>query len=536
MFQPVLDFGSHSAYAVALLPEILLAVVAMFILLLEAFRLRRSNGRSGRWTGGMALLAVLAAGGANTALIGAQVLGGPGAVSVDGFQTFATFVILGAAAVAILFSGDYLEREDLQTGEFYALLLLATVGMMLLAVARDLMLLFVSLELMSISVYVLTGIDRKRAASSEAALKYFLMGAFASAFLLYGIALVYGATGSTNLTAAREALGLAVGRDSVLLRAGVGLLLVGFGFKVAAVPFHMWTPDAYEGAPTPVTGLMATGVKAAAFVALIRVIVVDLGPAATTWRPILWWLAMLTMIVPNLVALAQDRVKRMLAYSSVAHAGYLLVGVTAGSALGMSAALFYLAVYTLMTLGAFGIVYYVEGQGDRHGRLADFRALGWRHPVAGLALVVFLLSLAGFPPTGGFVGKLYLLRAAVDSGQLALALTLVLTSLVSYSYYFRVIWKMYFEATLPEAPELESPRTEFRLATGLCMLGVLGLGFAPGPLLRSVSGVGLELGTPSAVIRTDIRDIADHSNPGSGGAAARPATSEFEATPGSPGR
>lgn len=483
---------------VALIPEMILSLAALGILLGDVF-LRRGTARpSGRWVGVAASMAFLAAAVANAFLLGAEVTGTGGQVAVDGYRVVANFVLLAAAFLGCLFSFDYLEREGLYVGEFFVLLLLATVGMMVLVAARDLILLFVGLELMSIAVYVLTGFDRRNPRSAEAGLKYFLVGAFASAFLLYGIALLYGVTGTTSLVGIGPRVATAMAENNVFLLSGVAFLVVGFGFKISAVPFHMWTPDAYDGAPTPVTGYMAAGVKAAAFVALLRVLTVDLVAAQPVWGAILWWLALLTMIVPNLIALAQDSVKRMLAYSSVAHAGYLLVGLLAGSTVGRAAVLFYLAVYTLMTIGAFAVVYAVAGKGDERSGLSDFAGLGWRRPLLACAMVIFLLSLAGFPPTGGFVGKLYLLRAAVGADQLALAVTLVLTSLVSYYYYFRVVWKMYFE----EAPEgiLEPAPSgpAFRLAAAVCVVGVLVAGVIPGPAVDVMDRAARDIPSISA--------------------------------------
>jgi NADH-quinone oxidoreductase subunit N len=326
------------------------------------------------------------------------------------------------------------------------------------------------------------------------------MGAFASGFLLYGIALIFGSAGSTNLSLVTSEIARGTAAENPMLFAGVALLLVGFGFKVSAVPFHMWTPDAYEGAPTPVTGFMAAGVKAAGFAAIVRFITIELAPAAPFWEGIVWWLAMLTMIIPNLAALAQDDVKRMLAYSSIAHAGYLLVGVSADSPLGRSATLFYLAVYAIMTLGSFAVVYIVAGKGDRHTKLSDFRGLGWRRPLLGVALVIFLLSLAGFPPTGGFIGKLYLLSAAVDAGEFVLAITLVLTSLVSYYYYLRVIWKMYFEQAPESLPTPARPGPAFSFAAAVGVVALLVAGLFPGHALRTASRAGEQLVPRSAVV------------------------------------
>ena len=499
-----LDFSTHADYLVALLPETVLAIGAMTVLLVDVFRRGSGDRPSGSWTGPASILCVLAAMLANAGLLTVEVGSGSAAVAVDEFRIVSNFILLGATLLTILFAGDYLEREGLSTGEFYALLLLASVGMMVLIAARDLVLLFVGLELMSIAVYVLTGFDRANPRSSEAALKYFLIGAFASAFLLYGIALLYGVAGSTNLSAVAGKIAQAASDGDLLLRAGIALLIVGFGFKIAAVPFHMWAPDAYEGAPTPVAGYMATGVKAAAFVALMRLLTVDLASAAPLWQAPLWALAMLTMVVPNLIALAQTSVKRMLAYSSVAHAGYLLVGVVASSALGRGASLFYLAAYTLMTAGAFAVVYRVAGKGDAQDRLSDFRGLGWRRPALGAALMVFLFSLAGFPPTAGFVGKLYLLRAAIDAGQVGLAVTLVMTSLVAYYYYLRVVWKMYFEEAAADVPEPSPAGRSFRLATAVCAGGLLLGGLFPGAAVTGIERAGARIGPPAAApISTD---------------------------------
>ena len=500
----ILDFSSQAHYFWALLPEIVLSVVALAVLLLDVFRRGRESGGAARWLGWLAVAGVAAAAVANGWLLTVTSPGGIGMIAIDGFRVATNFVVLGTVGLGLLFSFDWLEREDLEIGEYYFLVLMAAVGMMILAGTRDLITLFVALELMSISVYILTGLNRSDRRSSEAALKYFLMGAFASGFLLYGIALIFGAVGSTNLSLVTVEVARGARDANPLLFAGVALLLVGFGFKISAVPFHMWTPDAYEGAPTPVTGIMAAGVKAAGFAAILRIFTVELAPALSFWQGIVWWLAMLTMIVPNLIALAEDDVKRMLAYSSIAHAGYLLVGIASASELGRSAALFYLAVYAVMTLGAFAIVYVVAGKGDGRSRLADFRGLGWRRPLLGVALFIFLLSLAGFPPTGGFIGKFYLLSAAVQSRQFVLAVTLVLTSLVSYYYYLRVVWKMYFEAAPEDAPLPATPGPAFRFAAAVAVVALLAAGLFPGHALRAVGRAGAELQPRAAQVAPGV--------------------------------
>jgi NADH-quinone oxidoreductase subunit N len=438
----ILDLSRPAHYLWALLPEIVLALWGMAILMVDvAIKGNRSepSHRSMPW---IALAGLLVAALANATLWNTVNQGAVGMVALDNFRVLVNFIFLIAAAFCLLISTGYLDRLGINRGEFHALVVFATMGMMLLAGARDLMMLFIALEVMSISIYVLVGFDRMNARSVEAALKYFLLGAFASAFLLYGIALVFGATGTTDIQALR-ALTLAGERPEPMLSIGVALLLVGFAFKVAAMPFHVWAPDAYDGAPTPVTALMATGVKAAAFAAFIRVFFVGFAGLYALWAPALYVIAILTMVVANLVALTQGSVKRMLAYSSIAHAGYLLVAVVSGQTAGAAAFLFYLLIYTLMTAGAFAIVV-ANGRGvEERVTIEDYAGLASQRPLLAGAFAVFLLSLAGFPLTAGFLGKLYILRAALDAGLTTMAVVLVLASLVSYFYYLRLVVVMY---------------------------------------------------------------------------------------------
>jgi len=314
-----------------------------------------------------------------------------------------------------------------------------------MAASNDLITVFLGLELMSLALYVMVGFRRSNLESNEAALKYFLLGAFASGFLLYGIALLYGATGSTNLRAIAAFLSDSPLGGSALVLAGALLLLVGFGFKVAAVPFHMWTPDAYEGAPTSVTAFMSAGAKAAGFAALLRVAGSALAEIQADWRPILTWLAILTMTVGNVSALLQTNLKRMLAYSSIAHAGYVLVALTAGGTEGASAAVFYLAVYSFMNLGAFGILALLGREQEERVLLSDLSGLGFRQPLLGLAMTVFMISLGGIPPTAGFMGKVYVFGAAIEAGLIPLVIVGVLNSVVSVFYYLRVTVAMYMQ-------------------------------------------------------------------------------------------
>lgn len=479
----ILDFASQADYFWALLPEIVLSLLAMGVLLVDVFQKGNRSEPSRPIIAWLTLASIGAAALANAWLLGVSELEPLGMIAVDRFRVFTNFVILLAAALATLISFGYVDRRGLNKGEFFVLLMLGVVGMMLMAGSRDLILTFIALEVMSVAIYVLVGFDRRDPRSSEAALKYFLLGAFSSAFFLYGIALLFGSTGSTHLSVIRGAAAGGALLGNPLFLAGVGLSLVGFGFKVAAVPFHVWTPDAYDGAPTPVTALMATGVKAAAFAAFIRVFSVAFAGAYQQWAPIVWWLAAITMVGANLVALTQGSVKRMLAYSSIAHAGYLLVALLAANQLGAAAFLFYLLVYTLMTAGAFGIVI-ANARGDRERvALEDYAGLGWERPVMGAAFAILLLSLAGFPLTGGFIGKVYILRAAMAAGLERLAIVLVLASLVSYFYYLRVIVVMYMQPARADTAPVAPLALPARAAITFAAAAVLLLFFVPAPLL-----------------------------------------------------
>jgi NADH-quinone oxidoreductase subunit N len=401
-----------------------------------------------------------------------------GVVSGDNFGLFVNLVILAVGALTIIFSTQTVERDGLPAGEYYAMLLFAMVGMMLMGQATDLLVIFLALETMSIAVYILTGMRRDQQQSTEAAFKYFLLGAFASSFFLYGIAFLYGTTGTTNIDemSTRIAAQSMSGNPMILL--GIGMLIVGFAFKVAAVPFHMWSPDAYEGAPAVVTGFMSTGVKAAAIAAFVRVFLKGLDPMIADWAPIIWWIAALTMIVGTVVGVAQTSLKRMLAYSSIAHGGYLLAGLVAGNEVGKAAILFYLAAYALTNLGAFGVIALI-GQRDRaNDDLRDYAGLWHTHPALAALMTFFLLSLGGFPPTAGFIAKWYVFSAAVGSGYYGLAIIGVLSSVVSVFFYLRIVVMMY----MTERDARPVPPPISRLAFGglvVAMLGVLYLGVLP---------------------------------------------------------
>jgi len=363
----------------------------------------------------------------------------------DGFTLFFTLLFCGIGALGTLISWDYARRTGIGRAEYYALLVGSTLGMVLMAASNDLITIFLGLELMSLALYVLVGFRRSRLDSNEAAVKYFLLGAFASGFLLYGIALCYGATGTTNLGRMSEFLAGSPIQNNALLVTGGLLLLTGLAFKISAVPFHMWTPDAYEGAPTAVTGFMSAGAKAAGFAALLRVALHPLAGLHESWGTIITVVAILTMTVGNVTALLQLNLKRMLAYSSIAHAGYLLVAVVAGGPDGAAAALLYLAVYSVMNLGAFGVLTLLGREHEERVLLGDVAGLGFRRPWIGLAMAIFMLSLAGIPPTAGFMAKAYLFGVAVRTGHVPLVIVAVLNSVVSVFYYLRVTVAMYME-------------------------------------------------------------------------------------------
>jgi NADH-quinone oxidoreductase subunit N len=473
-----IDFSNPAHYALALLPETVLSVWAMILLLVDVFQRGDEVKASRRSIGWLALVGVILAAIANGWLLTQEATSNTGMIALDDFRVFTNFLLLLAAGFFVLISERYLETEGIQWGEVYVLVLLATVGMMVFAGANDLMVAFIGLEMLSVPVYVLTGINRRDPRSAEGALKYFLLGAFSSAFFLFGVALVYGATHTTVLPLIAAAA--ATQGDNPLLIGGIGMLVVGFGFKVAAVPFHMWTPDAYEGAPGPVTGFMATGVKAAAFAAFLRVFLTAFPSLTETWGQIVFWLAIITMVSANLIALVEGNVKRMLAYSSIAHAGYLLVALAAGSITGASAFLFYLVVYTLMTFGAFAIVFAVGRRGESRLDLDAYSGLAWDKPVIGIVMTIFLLSLAGFPFTGGFIGKVYILGSAVENNLVPLAVVLVLTSLLSYWYYLRMAWYMWFREPVAGASQGAEPialngTLKFALIVAAVLIVVIGV-------------------------------------------------------------
>jgi NADH-quinone oxidoreductase subunit N len=464
------------------IPAIIVALTALTLLLSQAFA---GKGKHGPYVP----LALLGLGAALAATLmiassGDRGRGGQlgGALSADSLALFLEVVILGVGVLAVLLSSSYLRAIGSERGEHYALLLFSLVGMLGLVAVTELISLFVALEILSVALYALCGSRRDQVESQEAAVKYFITGAFSSAFLLYGIAMLYGISGSTSLGRVSSAVASASGANQSLALLGAGLLLVGFGFKIACVPFHMWAPDVYEGAPTSVTGFMAAGVKVAAFGALIRVFGTALVSLSDDWRPVVAILAALSMIVGNLAALGQSNVKRMLAYSSVAHAGYLLAALVAAPRVSAAAILFYLVGYAAVSLGTFGTLSSLARDRREPLSLDHFSGLARHRPAVAAALTLFLVSLAGVPVSAGFVGKFYLFSAAVSAGYTALAIVGMLMSVVSAYYYLRVVVHMYMkDAPAEDAWAVVAPSSALALA--LCVVVVLGLGLWPAGVL-----------------------------------------------------
>ena len=487
-----LDLSTPWGVTLALLPEVVLCGWALVVLLVVSWR--HDGPEDSRLAGWLSFAGVVLSGAALAALWvnDTRPDGLAQMVALDSFRYGAGAIALLSAGATVLLSLGYLERERLLAPEYYVLVLLAAAGMMFLGGAEDLIVLFLGLEVMSVAVYALAGFNRANAFSAEAALKYFLIGAFASGFLLYGIALVYGATGTTNLSLAGAQLaGKPLGPMASL---GLGLLIIGFGFKVAAVPFHMWAPDVYDGSPTPVTGFMATGVKAAAFAALVRVLMEAFPSAIATWQPIIAGLALASMILGNLVALAQRSLKRLLAYSSVAHAGYLLVAVWPGSPAGAGSVLLYLLAYSLTSLAAFGLLAVLGRGGERDVSLDDIAGLAATRPGIAFALTVCMLSLLGFPGTFGFIGKWYIITAVVAEGHYVLPVVLVLTSVLSAGYYLPVIMAMYMKPA-PSSDRYAGVRLAPAAlgAVTLTVAAVLLFGVWPGALLDLAGQTGTTL-------------------------------------------
>jgi NADH-quinone oxidoreductase subunit N len=507
------SFGSLDL-GTLLLPELIVACGAMMVLMLGVFT--TESAASTRRAHVVAIVVALLAAAAAAMLanqpppLGAA----SGPLAYDGFRWASVAVILLGVLGTLVMAMEYNEGAALTAPEPPALVLFAASGMLLLVGARDLMLIFLGIEVMSLSIYVLTGLDRSRAGSAEAALKYFLLGAFSTGFLLYGMALIYGSTGTTNLTAMATAIQTRGLATDPLLIGGLALLFVGFAFKVAAVPFHMWTPDVYEGAPTPYTSFMAAGVKTAAFAAFARLLLDGLGPAYASWHYAAWILAAVTMIVGNVLALAQTNVKRMLAYSSIAHAGYLLVAITSHSAAGVAAIVFYSLAYTLATVGSYAVLSIVSGGIEKRTRFSDLAGLSRTRPALAAAMAVFMLSLMGFPIAGGmgFFAKWYVLRAALASPapQLKLAIILVLASLVSAGYYLNVVATMFMKPVVDDPQPARA--VPARLTGGVIAVAVLlllALGVYPTPAVHWARASTLPMSSAGGpAVRAPVQALA----------------------------
>jgi NADH-quinone oxidoreductase subunit N len=461
----------------AYLPELIVLIWACAVLLLDLVLRRQQQLVIGVFS----LMGVIAALLACIPLAGVTVTTFSGMYALDGFSLFFKVLFLLVAALTILISPRYLLIESIPAGEYYALILFSTIGMMVMAAGVDLLAIYIGLELMSLSIYTLAGFVKGNPKSIEAALKYFLMGSFSSGILLYGLALLYGLTGTTQLAAVAEQIAT-TGTTPVLILAMV-LLVGGFGFKIAVVPFHMWAPDVYEGAPHSVVGFISVGSKAAAFAGIMRIFLVALEPSKAQWEPLLWAISVLSMVIGSVVAISQSNIKRMFAYSSIASAGYMLIGVIAGTEIGLSSVLVYAMAYAFMNIGAFTLVVLLCRRGERGDTIEEFTGLARISPVASASLVIFFLSLTGIPPTAGFIGKFYLFAAAIQTGYIGLAVVGVVSSAISLYYYFSVVMSMYMQ----EAPKEHglSPTPGLAAALLLMVAGTLLFGIFPGSLINA---------------------------------------------------
>jgi NADH-quinone oxidoreductase subunit N len=464
----------HAADYIRILPEIVLAIFGMIVMVLDPFIEDRHNQNA---------LGIIALVGSLTALVASLFqsqypgLGFWNMVQVDSFSVFFHFLVAAITAVVILTSFEYMKVQGIRAGEYYALVLFGALGMSLMSSAVELVLIFIALEISSISTYILAGFRQRAAISSESSLKYFLLGSFATAFFLYGVALMFGATGSTSITVIADTLR---SRDIPLLAyVGVAFMFVGLGFKVAAAPFHVWTPDVYEGAPAPVVGFMSTGPKAAVFAVLLRIMFQANAPGRL-W--LIWVVAALSMTLGNISALVQDNVKRLLAYSSIAQAGYILLAFAALPNNGIPSAMFYTAAYAAMNVGAFAVISHIAGEGERYVTLEDYEGLGRRSPLLAAILTIFLLSLIGIPITGGFFAKFYVFSAALQANLVGLVIIGVLNSAVASYYYLRLIVVMYMREAREEVPVSPIP-VGLGAALAISLVATIYLGILPGRLL-----------------------------------------------------
>lgn len=464
----------------AIMPSLVLCCLAMALLLATVF-MPRGKTTPIAW---MSVAALVITGFFCFGAWNDPRFGFAGHVALDNFATFFNFIFLIAAGLCILMSDSFFKREGFPVGEYYALVLFTTAGAMWMASGTDMMTIFLGLEVLSVSLYVLAGFLRDKTESNEAGLKYFLLGAFSTGFLLYGIALIYGVTGTTNVAD----IGIFFGANPAQLSnpmavAGMVLLSTGFLFKIAAAPFHMWTPDVYQGAPTPITAFMSAGPKAAAFAAFIRILTLGLAGLQSEWTSLLWILAVLTMTVGNVIAIYQTNLKRMLAYSSIAHAGYALVGIVAANEIGMSGILFYLLAYTFMNLGAFAVLVLAGKKGEENLTLEGFSGFGYKKPFLGVAMTIFLFSLMGIPPMAGFAGKFFIFAGAIKAGYVWLAVIAMLNSAVSLYYYLRVMVFMYFKESGEDFGWV-TMNVGAVVSIVLALIGVLYMGILPAGIME----------------------------------------------------
>lgn len=475
---------------VRLLPEMILTAMGTLIMVLEPL----TGATKKRFLGYLALAGLLAALWASVVAYATPGMAFNRMVVVDGFSTFFRLLVIVAGILTVLGSWEFLGREKAESGEYYALILFSVTGQCVMVTANELIMLFIGLEASSIATYVLAGYLRDDKRANEAALKYFLLGSFATAFLLYGIAWIYGVTGSTNLVDIRRIL---ESRDLmhsfIAVSTAAALMFVGFAFKVSAAPFQIWAPDVYQGAPSPVTAFMSAGPKAAGFAILLRVYLTAFGPIGNLWEPFVWVCALATMIIGNFAALTQHNVKRLLAYSSIAHAGYVMVAVTAHSAPGTAAAMFYLAAYAFMNVGAFMVVSHISGSGEHRVNIEDLAGLSTRQPLTAALFSIFLLSLIGVPLTGGFFGKFYIFKAAVDSQLYWLAILGLLSSAVAAYYYLRLIVVMYMRPAAEGGEDLPPLGGGLKTALWVSALATLALGIFPSAVLNFAGSSGAAL-------------------------------------------
>jgi len=464
-----------------ILPEIIMTVAGALIMLLEGL-LGENKKRN---LSVLTFVAFAAALGAAVAANADPGLSFSNMLIVDGFATFFRVLVISVGILGLFSATQYLKREHAESSEYYALLLFSVTGQCIMATANELIMIFIGLEISSIATYVLAGYLRDDKRNNEAALKYFLLGSFATAFLLYGIAWIYGTTGSTNLTAIRIAL-LTPGSERNVILAGTAaaLMFVGIAFKVSAAPFQIWAPDVYQGAPAPVTLFMSTGPKAAAFAVFLRVFMTAFGPITSRWEPFVWSSALLTMIIGNFAALMQTNIKRLLAYSSIANAGYIMVAVAAHSQIGTAAAMFYLAAYAFMNIGAMAVITHFSRQGEKYVNVEDLAGLGWKQPVTAALFSVFLLSLIGVPLTGGFFGKFYIFKAALDSNLVWLTILGLLNSAVAAYYYLRVLVVMYMKEPGEATLSLQPVGVGIGATLWVAAVGTLVLGIFPSVILN----------------------------------------------------